>query len=75
MKWPAQSLGCNPMENVWGLIENRLRGKTFKSTIALKLEIRKEWKNLEKNYAQVLVQSVPKRLQAVIESSGDWTIC
>jgi len=74
MKWPAQSPDCNPIENVWGLIKNRLSGKTFKSAFALKLAIRKEWKSLDKNYAEALVQSVPKRLQAVVESSGDWTI-
>ena len=74
MKWPAQSPDCNPIENVWGLLKNKLSKKRYKSIQTFIKHIRKEWNELSREYAAKLVESCDKRCVAVIQNKGDWTI-
>jgi hypothetical protein len=36
--------------------------------------IQVEWKKLDPNYAKKLVDSMPKRIEALLESKGDYTM-
>lgn len=72
--WPADSRDIHPLEDVWGLIRSRLKGKeqTLRSPDALWDTVLQEWEELRSTsgYAAGLVASVPHRLREVLDSDG-----
>jgi len=73
MNWPVSSPDANPIENVWSYIKHKLRGKLIFTLRQLSTTIRKIWRSLSREYAQKLVESMPRRCQAIIDNGGDWT--
>ena len=70
LEWPPQSPDLNPIENIWALldknitIENRRnRDEFFKSLVDA-------WNNLSLDVLKNLVESLPRRLEAVVKSKG-----
>lgn len=72
MVWPPQSPDCNPIENVWAIIKARLRGKTFRNLKQFSAFILRQWKGFQREYAENLSKSMPKRCARVIEKEGEW---
>ena len=72
MDWPPQSPDCNPIENVWSVIKEGLKGKRFQNLNELSTFIKRQWNSFPKDYAQNLSQSMPSRCARVIEKQGDW---
>ena len=71
MEWPAQSPDLNPIEHVWDQLEKAIRNrKPPKNTNELVSYLMEEWSNLDTDYLQKLVESMPQRVQAVIDSKG-----
>ena len=62
------------MENIWSYMKNKIKVRTFKSSLASVKCLRKIWKDLSVDYAQALTNSLPNRLSAIIDNEGDWTI-
>lgn len=73
LDWPSQSPDANPIENVWAYIKQKLRGKRTHTLKQLSCEIRRIWRSLPLEYAVKLVESMPRRCQAIIDAGGDWT--
>lgn len=73
LDWPSQSPDANPIENVWAYIKHKLRGKRTHNLKQLSRAIRQIWRTLPFEYAVNLVESMPRRCQAIIDSGGDWT--
>jgi len=73
MDWPSQSPDANPIENVWAYIKHKLRSKRTYTSKQLSCEIRRIWRSLPLEYAIKLVESMPRRCQAIIDADGDWT--
>ncbi|KAF2891845.1 hypothetical protein ILUMI_14328 [Ignelater luminosus] len=71
--WPSQSPDANPIENVWALMKMKLQGVIIKNQIHLARKIREIWRSLPVQYAETLVESVPRRCQAILRNNGDWT--
>nr|CAA47913.1 ORF [Drosophila melanogaster] len=73
LPWPPQSPDLNIIENVWAFIKNqRTIDKNRKREGAI-IEIAEIWSKLTLEFAQTLVRSIPKRLQAVIDAKGGVT--
>lgn len=70
MKWPAQSPDLNPIENLWGEVERRIRGCKFHNSDQLFRVVNQEWNLLPKTLIEKLVESMPRRCQAVIDAKG-----
>ena len=72
MKWPSKSPDLNPIENLWGILARRVyhNGRQFATVDELKSAITKEWHNLTLKDLQTLVNSMPKRVFAVIQKNG-----
>ena len=83
MKWPAQSPDRNPIENLWVALKEafhkrflELFGHPLKS-----LEVRyrygevlqEVWYNQGMVLIKALIESMPERVQAVLEANGGWT--
>lgn len=73
LDWPSQSPDANPIENVWSYLKFRLRGKRIFTLKQLIRQIRRIWRTLSSEYAENLVESMPRRCQAIIDAGGDWT--
>ena len=71
MNWPVKIPYCNPIENVWGLLKNRLCKKRYKSIRIFIKQFRKEWDNISREYAVKLVESCDKRCVVVIQNKVD----
>lgn len=73
--WPAQSPDLNIIENVWGILTQKIyeNGRQYFSKLELKREIFKAWLNLDKDYIKRLYLSVPKRLVECLEKKGGKT--
>lgn len=68
LEWPPQSPDLNPIENLWAILDNRVEktSVTNKQTYFAALE--KAWNDLDPQHLKNLVESMPKRLQMIIEA-------
>jgi len=73
MNWSASSPDANSIENVWSYVKHKLRGKLIFTLRQLSTRIRKIWRSLSREYTQNLVESMPRRCQAIIDIEGNWT--
>ncbi|KAF2887270.1 hypothetical protein ILUMI_18903 [Ignelater luminosus] len=71
--WTSQSLDANPIENIWALMKMKLQGVIIKNQIHLACKIRDIWRSLPVEYAETLVESIPRRCQVILSNNGDWT--
>ena len=74
LTWPSMSPDLNPIENIWALLKAKIQAKNCTTIKQLKSEIRKEWKALPNELAKNLINSLKKRLLAVIANNGDYTL-
>ena len=73
IRWPPQSPDLNPIENLWAQLKRAVetRKPREKNTAELLVALGEEWEAMrEKSNLKVLVESMPRRIKAVIESKG-----
>lgn len=68
LPWPAVSPDLNPIENLWGVLARRVYkdGRQFRTVKELKDGIREAWASINENLMRNLVESMPRRIFAVI---------
>ena len=71
VKWPACSPDLSPIENLWAIIKDKLRGKEFKSEDELFSAIRTEWWNIGNDIIVNLHQSAYYRCIVCNNHQGD----
>jgi transposase len=74
LPWPSMSPDQNPIENVWGILKIKIAKKKITSLSALKGQLTREWNRLPVELAANLVNSMEKRITALIDAKGDYTI-
>ncbi|KAJ8947238.1 hypothetical protein NQ318_012004 [Aromia moschata] len=74
LDWPSQSPDANPIENVWSLIKTKLAGNRVYTLKQINQKIRETWRAMPLEYAEKLVESMPRRCQAILDNGGDWTV-
>lgn len=70
MPWPAQSPDLNPIENLWGILDSRLRNRTCANATELYKTIKRGWRQIPNQTLENLVNSMHKRCKDVIKSRG-----
>ena len=75
LQWPAQSPDLNPIEHLWDELERRLRSRPLrpKNKGELFVALHEEWKRIQPPVYQKLVESLPRRIDAVITAKGGST--
>ena len=73
--WPAQSPDLNPIEHMWAEVKRRLNkfNEPPKGVLDLWERIQSIWNDIPPLTCQNLIQSMPNRIQAVLNSKGKWT--
>ncbi len=74
IKWPSNIPGLNPIENVWSWMKQKLMDSSAKNLDEWRREILELWtlRIDDIQYLKSLVESMPRRLQEVIDREG-WT--
>ena len=72
--WPGNSPDLNPIENVWNWMKDQLQNINITSVPMLQEEIKKLWvQRTPIAYLRKLCDSMPSRLQQVIDADGNMT--
>lgn len=70
LKWPAQSPDLNPIENLWNDVEQHVMREKPKNLADLWKEVEKARNGISVDRCMALVESMPRRLAAVIKNKG-----
>lgn len=67
---PPQSPDINPIEHLWEHLDRQIRKRNITSKDHLKKCLLEEWSKIPTNVTQNLVDSMPRRMEAVIKAEG-----
>jgi transposase len=72
LPWPAQSPDLNPIENLWNIVEDGIRKRNPQPSSLKQLEkmVKEEWVAISQDVYRNLIESMPRRLEAVISAKG-----
>lgn len=70
MEWPSQSPDLNPIETLWSLLDKTARDRNPNTDLELFNALSEAWNALDPELLASLVDSMPRRCQAVIDSNG-----
>jgi transposase len=70
MEWPAQSPDLNPIENLWDVVERRIRSENYANIHEFWNAIEKSWKSIPMTVIDRLIDSMKRRCEAVIKNFG-----
>lgn len=70
LEWPAQSPDLNRIEHLWDVVEREIRKFPISNKNQLKTRITEAWGIISENVTNNLVDSMPRRCQAVIAAKG-----
>jgi transposase len=70
--WPSQSPDLNPIENLWGELERRVKRRNYQPTNADDLwrVVKEEWDNIPVEVYANLIYSMPRRIKSCIAAKG-----
>lgn len=72
MEWLPQAPDCNPTENVWAILDARLKSKSFRNLKQLGAFVKRQWSSFSPKYAEDLSKSMLSRCSRVIVKQGKW---
>ena len=83
MDWPPQSPDLNPIENLWvqfkAIFHERFHtmfeypSKSLEARYRYGEVLQQVWYEIGQDLIDALIESMPRRVQAVIEAKGGWT--
>ena len=70
LDWPARSPDLNPIEHVWDMLGRNVRQRDHTTLAQLRTSLLEEWDRIPADAIRRVVNSMPERLQAVIDAKG-----
>ncbi|GBM69564.1 Transposable element Tc1 transposase [Araneus ventricosus] len=68
--WPSHSPDLKIIERVWTELESRLIGRNARNADEKLSQLEEEWKTIPVSFIQTILDSLPRRCQAVIHAKG-----
>ena len=73
LEWPAQSSDLNLIENLWSVLDSKVPLEKRKNKNDCFKNLQLAFENIDKNYIENLINSIPRRLEAIIKAKGGHT--
>ena len=75
LEWPPQSPDLNPIEHLWWHLKHQLLKYEAPPSGMIELweRVQEEWGKIDTSVCLNLIESMPKRIEAVIKAKGKWT--
>jgi hypothetical protein len=75
LDWPSQSPDLNPIENVWHCLKRQLAAYETEPTSIDELweRVEAEWEKIPAQVCIDLIESMPRRVAAVLKAKGGYT--
>ncbi len=73
MDWPSMSPDLNPIEHLWDILKQKGEERKFTNIHLLRDVIMEEWKRTPVATCEALVNSMLKRVKAVLENNAGHT--
>jgi transposase len=74
LSWCANSPDLNPIEHVWKLLKRNINRRNIaRNREELTIIIKEEWGKIDVEFLKNVVESMPRRVQTVIDSNGGHT--
>ncbi len=73
MDWPSMSPDLNSIEHLWGILKQKVEEHKVSNIHQLRDVVMGEWKRTPVATCEALVNSMPKRVKAVLENNGGHT--
>ncbi len=70
MEWPSMSPDLNPIEHMWGILQQKVEKHHVSNIQQLRDVIMEEWKRMPATTCAALVNSMPRRIKAVLDNNG-----
>ena len=70
LSWPSQSPDLNPIENLWAEIKRKIHNEKPTSLPSLERCVKRAWKSVKPEMVKNLIESMPRRIKAVIQANG-----
>ena len=70
LDWPSQSPDLNCIENLWSILNQKCKNRYCTTKEQTFNDLNTAWSQIPLNTLQILVDSMPNRIQAVIDSNG-----
>ncbi len=70
MEWPSMSSDLNPIEHMWGILKWKVEKHHVSKIQQLRDVIMEEWKRMPATTCAALVNSMPRRIKAVLDNNG-----
>lgn len=72
LDWPGNSPDCNPIENIWAILKEKVHKRSPKSKSELISTIKDIWENDAELHQSIInaIRSMPKRINLVIKARG-----
>lgn len=69
--WPSCSPDLSPIENVWGIVKNKISKINIQTAEEFELTIAKCWLEIDQKIIDNIIDSMPNRIIKLIEANGD----
>lgn len=75
MDWPSRSPDLNPIENIWKIMKDNIQKRQDfpRNVNDLKTALKEEWSKLDTSVLRRVVDSMPRRIEAVLNANGGST--
>jgi transposase len=71
LEWPGNSPDLNPIENLWAIMGSKINDKKPSSKRELHSSLENVWYNeISDDYLKNLIESMPRRIKAVLKNKG-----
>ena len=71
--WPSMCPDLNPIEHLWGILERKVEVHKVLNICQLRDVVMEEWKSIPVATCEALVNSIPRRVKAVLNNDGGHT--